>query len=150
MCVAKETEHLQGILVMVCICTFLVCHLEMLPKHHHFCILSREAMLQSGTGFKSNKLQKMSSKRKMASQFIIEGTQIKIGSESFWLWIAIGPKTQAILRTKISKGRNMFVYRITLVHGPQQILFDVKVESCCSVIVRDYLFKRLKVWIVFR
>jgi putative transposase len=45
----------------------------------------------------------------MVSQFIIDQTQIKIGSEFFWLWIAIEPKTQAILRTKISKERNMLV-----------------------------------------
>ena len=51
----------------------------------------------------------MSSKRKMASQFIIDETQIKIGSEFLWLWIVIEPKTQAILRTIISKERNMFV-----------------------------------------
>jgi putative transposase len=51
----------------------------------------------------------MSSKRKMLSQFIIDETQIKVGSELLWLWIAIEPKTQAILRTKISRGRNMFV-----------------------------------------
>jgi putative transposase len=51
----------------------------------------------------------MSSNRKMVSQFIIDQTQIKIGSEFFWLWIAIEPKTQAILRTKISKERNMLV-----------------------------------------
>ena len=57
MCVVKETEHLQSILVMVCICTFLVYHLEMLPKHYRFCILLREAMLQSGTGFKSASLK---------------------------------------------------------------------------------------------
>ena len=55
------------------------------------------------------KPQKMSSKRKMVSQFIIDETQIKVGSELLWLWIAIEPKTQAILRTKISKERNMFV-----------------------------------------
>ena len=55
------------------------------------------------------KPQKMSSKRKMVSQFIIDETQIKVGSELLWLWIAIEPKTHAILRTKISKERNMFV-----------------------------------------
>ena len=33
------------------------------------------------------------------------------------------------------------VYSLTLVHGPQQILFDVQIKSCCSVISRYYLFK---------
>jgi putative transposase len=55
------------------------------------------------------KPQRMPSKRKMVSQFIIDETQIKVGSELLWLWIAIEPKAQAILRTKISKERNMFV-----------------------------------------
>ena len=55
------------------------------------------------------KPQKMSSKGKTVSQFIIDETQIKVGSELLWLWIAIEPKTQAILRTKMSKERNMFV-----------------------------------------
>ena len=31
----------------------------------------------------------------MISQFIVDETQIKIGSEFYWLWIAIEPKTQA-------------------------------------------------------
>src|SRR5215210_2742253 len=41
------------------------------------------------------KPQKMSSKRMMASQFVIDETQIKVGSELLWLWIAIEPKTQS-------------------------------------------------------
>lgn len=55
------------------------------------------------------KPHKISSKRKRISQFIIDETQIKVGSEHLWLWIVIEPKTRAILRTKISKERNMFV-----------------------------------------
>ena len=50
---------------------------------------------------------------------------------------------------QITNTINILLYSITLVHGPKQILFDVKVKSCCSVVVRDYLFKRLKVWMVF-
>jgi putative transposase len=48
-------------------------------------------------------------KRKRIDEFIIDETQIKVGSEHLWLWIAIEPKTRVILRTKISKERNMFV-----------------------------------------
>jgi putative transposase len=55
------------------------------------------------------KPQRMWSKRKMVSQFIIDETQIKVGSELLWLWITIEPKTHMILRTKISKERNMFI-----------------------------------------
>ena len=53
----------------------------------------------------------MSPKRKKVSQFIIMGeTQIRVGGfELLWLWIAIEPKTQVVLRIKMSKERNTFV-----------------------------------------
>ncbi len=47
--------------------------------------------------------------RKKISRFIVGETTIKVGSEYLWLWVVIGPKTKAILYTKTSKGRNMFV-----------------------------------------
>ncbi len=66
----------------------------------------------------------------MVSQFIIDETQIKICSEFFWLWIAIEPKTQAILRTKISKARNIFVaerFMLDIVeeYGKQSVSTDL-------------------------
>ncbi len=36
-------------------------------------------------------------------------TQIKVGSELIWLWLAIEPKDREILSTSISKERYMFV-----------------------------------------
>ncbi len=42
-------------------------------------------------------------------EFIIDETQIKVGSEYIWLWIAIEPKDKEILSISISKERNMFV-----------------------------------------
>jgi putative transposase len=53
--------------------------------------------------------QKMPSNRKTVSLLIVDETQIKADSELLWLWIAIEPKSQAALCTKISKERNMFV-----------------------------------------
>jgi len=42
-------------------------------------------------------------------EYIIEETEIRIGSELIWLWVAIDNKTKRILRLSISKERNMFV-----------------------------------------
>ena len=36
-------------------------------------------------------------------------TQLKVGSEIIWLWIAIESETKNILAISISKERNMFV-----------------------------------------
>ena len=36
-------------------------------------------------------------------------TQLKIGSELIWLWVAIEPKNRQIIALSISKERNMFV-----------------------------------------
>ncbi len=55
------------------------------------------------------KSQKISSKRRKISEYIIDETMIKIGSEFIWLWIAIEPKNMEILALSISKERNMFV-----------------------------------------
>jgi len=43
------------------------------------------------------------------SEFIIDETQIKVGSELMWLWIAIESKTKNIAAISISKERDMFV-----------------------------------------
>jgi putative transposase len=43
------------------------------------------------------------------AEFIIEETQIKIGSELIWLWVGIESETKNIVAINISKERNMFV-----------------------------------------
>jgi putative transposase len=43
------------------------------------------------------------------SEFIIDETQLKVGAELIWLWVAIEPKDKEILSISISKERNMFV-----------------------------------------
>ena len=53
--------------------------------------------------------QKMSSRSKKISEFIVDETLIKAGSEYTWLWVAIEPKNKQILALNISKERNMFV-----------------------------------------
>ena len=56
---------------------------------------------------------KISAKRKRISEFIVDETMLKVGSEYIWLWIAIEPKNKQILalfQLRISK-RNMFCCR---------------------------------------
>jgi len=55
------------------------------------------------------KPQKISSKKKKISEYIIDETLIKVGSENIWLWVAIEPKDREIVGITISKERNMFV-----------------------------------------
>ena len=46
------------------------------------------------------------------SEFIVDETLLKVGSEYVWLWVAIEPENMEILAlflSKISKERNMFV-----------------------------------------
>ena len=48
--------------------------------------------------------------RKMKiSEFIVDETQIKVGSEFIWLWVVIAVESKEILGLNISKERNMFV-----------------------------------------
>ena len=53
--------------------------------------------------------QRISSKSKRISEFIIDETLFKVGSEYVWLGVAIEPTNRQILSLSISKERNMFV-----------------------------------------
>ena len=55
------------------------------------------------------KPEMLSSKRIRITEFIIDETIIKVGSEYIWLWIAIENDNREILQISISKERNMFV-----------------------------------------
>ena len=56
------------------------------------------------------KPEKISSKKKNVSKYIIDETIIKVGSEYIWLWwVAIEPESKGIIGISISKERNMFV-----------------------------------------
>jgi putative transposase len=73
--------------------------------------------------------QKISTKRRKISRYVIDETLIKVGSEYIWLWVAIDTKTKAILRTKISKERNMFVAErfvadLIKIHGKHPVSSD--------------------------
>ena len=43
------------------------------------------------------------------AEFVVDETQIKVGAEYIWLWVAIESETKNIVATSISKERNMFV-----------------------------------------
>ncbi len=43
------------------------------------------------------------------SEFVVDETQLKVGSEYVWLWIAIEYQSKNIVAINISKERNMFV-----------------------------------------
>ena len=53
--------------------------------------------------------QRILSKRKKITEFILDETQIKVGSGYNWIWVAIEPKNCQILALFISKGRNMLI-----------------------------------------
>jgi putative transposase len=55
------------------------------------------------------KPEMLSSRKICITEFIIDETIIKVGSEYIWLWIAIENDSREILQISISKKRNMFV-----------------------------------------
>jgi putative transposase len=62
------------------------------------------------------KPQKIKSKRKKVSEYIVDEFMLKVGSEYIWLWIAIEPENKQILALYISKERNIFVAEHTFCH----------------------------------
>ncbi len=114
---------------MVFICTFLVYRSEILSKHCPFYMLSIEVTLQFGIGFKSINLERFSTRRTKISEYIIDETLIKVGSEYTWLWAAIEPENRQILALSISKKRNMliaerFLSGLVKIHGKHSISTD--------------------------
>ena len=47
--------------------------------------------------------------RKEVSEYIVDETVIKAGSENIWLWVATEPENSQFLAQTISKERNMFI-----------------------------------------
>ncbi|MBA3286187.1 MAG: IS6 family transposase [Nitrosopumilus sp.] len=73
--------------------------------------------------------KRISSKRNRISEFIVDETAIKAGSEYLWLWVAIEPKNKQILALSISKERNMFVAErfiagLASIHGKHPVSTD--------------------------
>src|SRR5215467_7228880 len=55
------------------------------------------------------KPEMLNSRKIRITEFLIDETIIKVGSEYIWLWIAIENDNREILQISISKERNMFV-----------------------------------------
>ncbi len=73
--------------------------------------------------------KKILSKRKRISEYVIDETILKVGSEYIWLWIAIEPENRQILALNISKERNMliaerFLSDIVKIHRKHSISTD--------------------------
>ena len=71
----------------------------------------------------------ISTHRKKISEFIIDETLIKVGSEYVWLWVAIRPENREILALTISKERTMFVAErfisgLVRIHGEHPVSTD--------------------------
>jgi len=94
---------------MDCICIFGDCQLEKLPKHYFFLYIVKRSQVSIWKWIKTYKPTKLSSKRRKISEFVVDETMIKFGSEFLWLWAATEPKNRSILALSISKERNMFV-----------------------------------------
>ncbi len=73
--------------------------------------------------------KQISLKRKRISEFIVDETLLKVGSEYIWLWVAIESETSQILALSISKERNMliaerFLSDIVKIHGKHPVSTD--------------------------
>jgi putative transposase len=74
--------------------------------------LLEKVILQLEIGYKSTNLKDYyRSKPKDLNFFVYskDETQLKVGSELIWLWVAIGYESKEITGINISKKRNMFV-----------------------------------------
>jgi transposase-like protein len=70
--------------------TFLVYLIEIILQKRYKGLFIVQDMPPSGNKWiKKYKPKKVSSKRKKSNEFIIDETQIKVGSQYIWLWVAI-------------------------------------------------------------
>ena len=85
-------------------------------------------MCQSGNGFK-NTGQRDYQPREKGLIYIVDETQIKVGSRHVWLWVAIEPKHREILQIDVSFERAMlvaerFIASLINMHGKHPVSTD--------------------------
>jgi putative transposase len=73
--------------------------------------------------------RKVFSKRKNISEYIVDETLPKVGSQYLWLWVTIEPENRQILAVTVSRERNIliaerFISRIVKIHGKHTISTD--------------------------
>ena len=56
-----------------------------------------------------HKPKRLSTRRKKITGYIVDETQIKVGSQCIWLWVVIEPKHREILQIDVSFERAMLV-----------------------------------------
>ena len=91
--------------------------------------------------------QKISSKKRMIPEYIIDETLIKVGSDYIWLWVAIEPKNKHILAPTISIERDMliaekFISGMVRIHGKNPVSTDggTWYPQACRFLNLDHLF----------
>jgi transposase-like protein len=88
---------------MHCSCILQDCHLG---KH---LLLLEEITSRYGIGFNDTSQRGLFLSRRSISEFIVDETLIKAGSDYVRLWVAIEPKNKMILGIRISLERSMLV-----------------------------------------
>ena len=73
--------------------------------------------------------QKLSYRRRKISEYVVDETLIKVGSQYIWIWVAIEPENREILALNISKERNMlmaerFIADLVRIHGRHPVSTD--------------------------
>ena len=73
--------------------------------------------------------QKLSYRRRKISEYVVDETLIKVGSQYIWIWIAIEPKNRLIFALNIFKERNMliaerFLSGVVKIHGKHPFSTD--------------------------
>ena len=128
----------EYISIGVCICTILV-YLSGEPLNGYL-VLSNVIMSQSGTGFRGIIPERFPPQtKKRISEFIIDETMLKAGSEYIWLWmVALEPENRQILALFLPKNiheeRNMFVAverfidGLVRVYGGHPVSTDMVIE----------------------
>jgi len=115
-------------------------------------------MCLSGIGYKGLVVHRPMYRRKRVSAFIIDETIIQIGSQHFWLWIAIEPIHSSVLGIYISNERNMLVlsqFLETLVekYGRHTVYSDGGTwypEACKVIELKHYLHSPLEKCLIER
>jgi putative transposase len=85
------------------------------------CSLAVDSEMQTG--------RKTAPGKRRVSEYLMDETLTKTGSEMVWLWVAIEPKDRHVLALAISKERNMFVaerfiFGLVRAHGRHPVSTD--------------------------
>ena len=72
-------------------------------------IIKRSSHVSIWKWVQKYKPQKISQKRRKVSEFIIDETQIKVGNNYFWIWVAINESTKVILDIRVSFERTILI-----------------------------------------